>query len=699
MASISDIAKRAGVSVSTVSHVVNGTRYVSPEKEEKVRKAIEEMEKADQLPNFIVKKKRQGSDLSQEGKEMPVAKATGQEYVLILLSEQNSLFQTQVRKNLEQLFRESGIVSIAVCYDQNPERLERIRTLLTSTRDLDGIIAFPDSLGILRKNFFEPLRVPIVLIGNYIQGLDTDVFLPDTYEAGYKAVEHLVKNGHEKIAFLCEAEELSAHRYGGYQKALEDYGISVDNQIIYSSLRTEKEVFDAMRKITDGTSGTTALIVSDSYPLIPVFRYLNARNIIVPRDLSVVSLNEFDWAPLLSPELTCVDKQPREFAKEAVSVLMSRIEKKQNAGNPDLKEEYLDKKLGARLKIRSSTSGIGRGPFGEKAESVDTLTLSEVDKEIIRQKKYTAAISFHYTGKAWMQLQEKGIRKIFDDLGISIIMVTDAHFDAEMQCRQLESIKILKPDILISIPVDTKKTSAAFRSIIDSGIKLVLITNIPEGLTPADYVSCISVNEHSHGSCMGRGLGEYMHSHGLKNAGIFRHGIRDFFATRQRDNAAELTLSEEYPDINICGYVDFISEEDVYKKTFAFLAQHPETEAIYVSWDGPALKAVEALAEAGRTDIAVVTGDLDYAVALNMARGGAVKMISAQCPYEQGEAIALAAANGMLNRSIPSFVGVEPISIKQENLLKNWKTIFREGPPVELKKALSQSDDTESNTY
>ena len=62
MASISDIAKRAGVSVSTVSHVVNGTRYVSPEKEEKVRKAIEEMEKADQLPNFIVKKKRQGSN-------------------------------------------------------------------------------------------------------------------------------------------------------------------------------------------------------------------------------------------------------------------------------------------------------------------------------------------------------------------------------------------------------------------------------------------------------------------------------------------------------------------------------------------------------------------------------------------------------------------------------------------------------------
>lgn len=162
------------------------------------------------------------------------------------------------------------------------------------------------------------------------------------------------------------------------------------------------------------------------------------------------------------------------------------------------------------------------------------LALSEVEKEKIRQKQYTAAISFHYTGKAWMRLQEKGIKKVFDELGISIIAVTDAHFNAVLQCKQLESIKFLKPDLLISIPVDTRGTAEAFRSIADSDTRLVLITNVPEGLTPKDYISCISVNERAHGDSMGRGLGEYMVRHGLKYAGLICHGEQNFFATKQR---------------------------------------------------------------------------------------------------------------------------------------------------------------------
>ena len=98
-----------------------------------------------------------------------------------------------------------------------------------------------------------------------------------------------------------------------------------------------------------------------------------------------------------------------------------------------------------------------------------------------------------------------------------------------------------------------------------------------------------------------------------------------------------------------------------------------------------------ALTELERTDIAIVTGDLDYAIAMQMAQGGMVKMISAQCPYEQGEAIAMVAANGLLGKAVPSFIGVEPISIDRENLLKNWKAIFKEDPPAALRNAINRS--------
>ena len=318
------------------------------------------------------------------------------------------------------------------------------------------------------------------------------------------------------------------------------------------------------------------------------------------------------------------------------------------------------------------------------------LVLSEAEIQNIRYKKLTAAISFHYAGKAWMELHQKGIRDIFDNLGISVIAITDAHFDPQLQCRQLDSLRMLEPDILIAIPTDNKLTADAFRKIADSEIKLILITNVPDGLQPEDYVTCVSINEHSHGQNMGHGLGEYMYQHNMKNYGLIVHGA-DFYATMQRDNAAKQVISEEYPVLHLCEEIRFEKEDEVYKKTKDLIKRYPEIEALYISWDGPAMEAIAALTEMGRTDIAIVTSDLDYADAMNMAKGGMIKVLSAQCPYEQGQAIALAAAKSVLNEKVPSFIGIEPISVTPDNLLKSWKKVFKEEPGQELVQAFKEN--------
>ena len=673
MATIKDVARIAGVSVSTVSHVVNGTRYVSPEKVKKVEDAIRQL---DELPNFIAK--RSGAQ-----------QAAGSRSVLLLLSKKNSLFQNQVKEKLEEILEEKGYLPVSLAYDLDGDRLAAIRSLAGSL-SLCGLIAFPDREGVLSKAFFKGLQLPVVLIGSPVDQFAADTLLPDTFEGGYRAVRHLIKNGHEKIAYLSESEERGAHRFEGYRKALEDAHIPVGKGLVWTGLHTEEQVSRAMGQLAAAGPAPTALVIADSLPLVPAIQYAVAHNIAVPRDLSIVSLNDPEWAPLMTPELTCVDKQPRQFALAAADLLFQRMARGEMADLPSPGHPYCTKTLPSLLNVRNSTCGIGRGPFGEKAENASVLALSAKEKEKLRQKQYTAAISFHYMGKAWMGLQEKGIKKIFDELGISIIAVTDAHFSAELQCKQLESIRFLKPDILISIPVDTKDTAAAFRTIADSDTRLVLITNVPEGLTPRDYISCISVNERSHGDNMGRGLGEYMTRHGLKYAGLVCHGERNFFATKQRDSAAEQVLTEEYPEIQVCGKVNFLTETEACQKTLELIRLYPEIQALYVSWDGPALEVMKALTELERTDIAIVTGDLDYAIALHMARGEMVKMISAQCPYEQGEAIALAAANGLLGKAVPSFIGVEPISVNRDNLLKNWKNIFKEEPPAELSGAVKQ---------
>ena len=317
-----------------------------------------------------------------------------------------------------------------------------------------------------------------------------------------------------------------------------------------------------------------------------------------------------------------------------------------------------------------------------------TLFLMEREKDLIRKKECTAAISFHKTGKAWNRLMEKGIRSVFDELGITLSAIMDANFDSEMQARQLDSISYMKTDILIAMPVNTKETADAFRKVIESGTKLVLITNVPEGFSRNDYASCVSVNEHSHGRNMGYGLGEFMMRNGLRNAALVRFDNDDFYATKQRDIAAEQILQEEYPEIKICGKVDFHRTEEAGMKIREFLFVHPEVEAFYISWEDPAVYVMEVLVEAGRSDIAVVTGDLDIQVAMSMASGGMVKTLSAQCPFEQGRALALAGANAMLGKEIPSYIGVEPILVTKDNLLKVWKETFREDPPAELRDAL-----------
>lgn len=207
--------------------------------------------------------------------------------------------------------------------------------------------------------------------------------------------------------------------------------------MVFANLQSEEAVFEAMKKIMLAEPVPIALVIADSLPLVPVFKYLNAHHIVVPRDVSVVSLNDLEWATLMTPELTCVDKQPKEFASAAVDILLKRMNNGETANIPALMDIYCKEMLPSLLNVRASTCGIGRGPFGEKAESADVLILSEDEKEKIRRKNYTAAISFHYTGKAWMRLQEKGIKKIFDDFGISLIAITDAHFDAELQCKVL----------------------------------------------------------------------------------------------------------------------------------------------------------------------------------------------------------------------------------------------------------------------
>lgn len=669
MATITDIAKMAGVSTSTVSHVVNKTRFVSPELVERVEKAIQEL---DHPPNFVIKKNKSLTQSSTDAK-----------YVLFLKSNRKSNFQQQIEKQAEALLKNTPYTLLSFEYSYDPNRLDIINRYLTNAPEAAGAIVFPDEEETIQESFLNLVNFPVVILGRELENYKADTIVSDSCDGGYKATRHLIKNGHEQIAYLGSSQDRSPKRLTGFTQALEEYGIEANPKYIVTNLHSSQDIYNVLNQLFTGYDAPTAILAANYSILLPLLHYMDSHNINCPNDVSLVVFNEFDWAALHNPPLTTVEQNTAEIANQAVSALIERI------NSPTLLP-YKKVVLPSKLNVRDSTCGIGRGPFGEKAETIDSLALTPSEEQTLREKNYTAAISFHYAGKAWMELHQKGIRDIFDNLGISIIAITDAHFNPELQCRQLESLKLLEPDILIAIPTDNEKTAHAFQNITHSSSKLILITNVPDGLTPDDYVCCVSVNEHSHGRNMGHGLGEYMQKHGLTKLAFIKHGA-NFYATNQRDRAAEQVITEEYPELQVCGTIAFCSEEDVFKQTLDLVKRHPEIEALYISWEGPAMEAMAALTQMERTDIAIVTGDLDYSIAQNLAKGGMIKMISAQCSYEQGQAIAMAAANALLHKKTPSFIGIEPIVVTPENLLKSWKKVFKEEPSSALKLALKEN--------
>ena len=140
---------------------------------------------------------------------------------------------------------------------------------------------------------------------------------------------------------------------------------------------------------------------------------------------------------------------------------------------------------------------------------------------------------------------------------------------------------------------------------------------------------------------------------------------------------------DNYPNIEIVASQGFGQIGNAYHVCRRMIKAYPQIQALYVSWDQPALCAIRALKEMGRQDIAVFTTDLDQEIARCMEEG-MVKGLSTQRPYEQGQAAALVVAKSLVNDFVPKYVGVQPYVVEQKQLRRAWRDIFHEPIPEDL---------------
>jgi len=327
-----------------------------------------------------------------------------------------------------------------------------------------------------------------------------------------------------------------------------------------------------------------------------------------------------------------------------------------------------------------------RGPQGEKPTWAKDLVLTEAEKEKIRAGNFKGAILCHLAKDypIW-----NGVRDVWEDLGIEEVIFINAEFDPAKQAADVETALARKPDCMVTLVLDHVTGAKAFQPAVDAGVKLALLSNLPQGYVhDEDYVGIITDDLWG----MGRAAAELMADAlgGKGKVGMIFHDA-DFWITNQRDNAFRAVIQNEFPDIEIVdekGIAGQASEAE--NAASAMITQHPDIQAIYSCWDSPAEGVLAAIRAAKRPDIKVISIDLNETLALDMALDGNTVAIASDEHYGLGTALGILCGYGLIDKPAPPFSIVGTVKVRKDNLVEAWRATYHEEPPVEVMKALGK---------
>lgn len=329
MANIQQVAKRAGVSVATVSRVLTGKNIVTAKTKQKVEEAIQYL---NYEPSML------GRNLRNSESRI----------VLILIPTISNPFYFEIIKGIENMALSQNY-SILLCEtDSKPEK-EEIYFDLLRKKMADGIISMDPAVNVetlkeLSENY------AIIQCSEYGGGVGIPYVTIDSEEASYRAVKHLIQIGHRKIALMNSDEKFlyARERRMGYERALREQGIPLNKDYI---LYTQELGFEqgqlAMKKILQLKDRPTAVFGVSDLLAIGALKEINAAGLHVPNDIAVVGFDKIDFSNMTNPALTTVAQPMYKMGTVAARMLIEKIQ-----GKP------VDSVvLGFELVIRESTTG------------------------------------------------------------------------------------------------------------------------------------------------------------------------------------------------------------------------------------------------------------------------------------------------------------------------------------------------------
>jgi LacI family transcriptional regulator len=306
-ASIRHVAERAGVSVTTVSHALNGTRFVSDEARAKVEEASHAL---GYVPSEVARWLKQNT-----------TRTLG-----MLVPNNSNPYFAEIIRGVERRCHAAGY-SLLLCNsdDDGQRQADHLRVL--AERRVDGLVlvAAGDDAQIVAS--CAGLRVPLVLVDREIDSISADLIEVDHAAGGELATAHLLSLGHKRVACIGGPAKLrpSQQREAGWRRGLASAGIKPRANELERGDFDAPGGAEAMKRLLNSSKPPTAVFVCNDLMAIGALHAAHEAGVNVPRDLSIIGFDDIELAAYTMPPLTTIAQPKEAIGTGAAEMLLERL--------------------------------------------------------------------------------------------------------------------------------------------------------------------------------------------------------------------------------------------------------------------------------------------------------------------------------------------------------------------------------------
>lgn len=312
--SLNDIAQHLGVSKTLVSFVLNGRGKEFRISDEICKKVMDAAKEMNYQPNRIAQGLRTGKTNT----------------IGLIIADIANPFFGKLGREIEQEAASNGYSVIFCSSDENPEKSKQQISMLQQNQ-VDGYIISPPMNSESQIRALSKGKTPFVLIDRYFPEIESNYIVVDNFDAAYQATNHLLKLGRKKIANITVNLDLvnMKARTEGYQKALIDFGLEVDKNLVkvlpfsHENNDITRAIIELVGRIDDLKAD--AILFSTSKLGLNGIECISALGLKIPDDIAVVSFDNADAYKICVSPVTVVAQPLQEIGKKAVNILLDKI--------------------------------------------------------------------------------------------------------------------------------------------------------------------------------------------------------------------------------------------------------------------------------------------------------------------------------------------------------------------------------------